>query len=92
MEIIDVEREQTPNGKFAPWQTVLIVLGTWLVSSAVNWGVIQERQQDMIRRQDAADRTISQQVPRTEYDGWRVEINHRLDRIEEKLDTLLVKK
>jgi len=83
--------EQPPNGKFAPWQTVLIVLATWLVSSAVNWGVMQERQQDMTRRQDSADRAIAQQVPRAEFDSWRQEMNRRLDRMEEKLDALLVK-
>jgi len=88
MERIDLEPPPS-SGKFAPWQTVLIVLATWLVSTAVNWGVIQQRQEDMIRRQDAADRAISQQVPRTEFDITRDEINRRLERMEEKLDTLI---
>jgi hypothetical protein len=88
MERIPLE-QSSKNGKFGGWQTVLIVIATWVISSAVNWGVIQERQQDMIRRLDAMDRAISQQVPRIEYDDWRAELNRRLDRIEQKLDTLL---
>jgi hypothetical protein len=84
--------EEPPRGKLAPWQTVLIVIATWLVSTAVNWGVIQERQVDMTRRQDAADRVISTQLPRTEFDSWRQEMDRRLDRMEQKLDTLLVKR
>ena len=92
MEPLDLPKEAPVSGKFAPWQTVLIVLATWLISTAVNWGVIQQRQEDMIRRQDAADHAISQQVPRLEYDAQRNEINRRLDRIEDKIDTLLVKR
>lgn len=92
MERIELAEPEHRNGKFAPWQTVLIVIATWLVSIAVNWGVIQERQADMTRRQDAADRAISQQLPREEFDSWRDEMNRRLARMEEKLDTLLVKR
>lgn len=80
------------NGRFGSWQTILIVVATWLVSTAVNWGVIQERQQDITRRQDAADRAVSQQVPRTEFDTWREEVDRRLERMEEKIDSLLIKR
>jgi hypothetical protein len=90
MEKIDLA--ESGSRKIAPWQTVLIVLATWLVSTAVNWGVLQERQEDMMRRQDAADRVISQQVPRVEFTTWRDEVSRRLERMEEKLDMLLEKR
>ena len=92
MEKIEVVENRAPSGKFGPWQTILIVVATWALSTAVNWGAIQQHQEDMARRQDAADRSISQQLPRVEFDTWRDEVNHRLERMEEKIDTLLVKR
>ena len=91
MEHIEPEPPEPSRGKFAPWQTVLIVIATWLASSLVNWGVMQERQQDMVRRLDSTDQEIAKQVPRAEFDGWRQEMDRRLERMEEKLDALLVK-
>lgn len=84
--------EHPYRGKLGQWQTVIIVVATWLVSTAVNWGVIQARQEESMRRQDAADRAIAQQLPRVEFDDWRDELGHRLDRLEEKIDTLLGKR
>lgn len=82
---------ETNGGKFGGWQTIIIVLATWLVSTAVNWGVLQAHQEDMARRQDADEQVISRQVPRAEFDTWRGELNRHLDRMEEKLDSLLEK-
>lgn len=65
-----IEARETDSGrKFPPWwQTIIIVLLTWLVSTAVNWGVLQAHQQDQKDRMDRQDIVISQMVPRVEYD------------------------
>lgn len=92
---MDTPVERIPHessGKFGPWQTILIVLATWAVSTAVNWGVLQAHQEDMARRQDADEAQISKQVPQSEFDTWRDEVNRHLDRMEEKLDSLLEQK
>ena len=93
MERIEMPQEQpTAASRLGGWQTIIIVVVTWLVATAVNWGVLQAHQEDMARRQDGADRAISQELPRVEFDTWRDEVNRRLERIEEKMDTLLLQK
>lgn len=92
MERIEVPQEQPPTSKLGGWQTIIIVAVTWVVATAVNWGVLQAHQEDMMRRQDGADRAISQELPRAEFDTWRDEVNRRLERIEEKMDALLLQK
>lgn len=74
------------------WINIALILLLWLVTGAVTWGIVREQVTSLRRDMDAMRADVATYVTRSEYESRHKDLKGSVDRIETKVDQLIMRK